>query len=101
MSSFRHVVTMRWTPDATEAQIQAVIDGLAGLPSVIPQIVRYQMGRDAGINDGNHDFVVVADFADIDGYLAYRDHPEHLSVLKERIRPILLERAAVQYTLRQ
>lgn len=52
-----------------------------------------------GINEGNHDFVVVADFADRDGYLVYRDHPVHRTVSKESITPIVADRAAVQYEL--
>jgi hypothetical protein len=40
---------------------------------------------------------VVADFASIDAYLAYRDHPAHQAVLADRIRPILAARAAVQF----
>jgi hypothetical protein len=46
---------------------------------------------------GNFDFAVAADFDDVDGYLAYRDHPEHRAIVTEFIQPIVAERAAVQY----
>jgi hypothetical protein len=95
--SFRHVAVFRWTPDATEAAKAAVADGLAGLPAVIDAIRGFRIGPDAGINEGNYDYVVVADFDDLAGYLVYRDHPAHRAVLAERIRPILAERAAIQY----
>jgi hypothetical protein len=61
--------------------------------------VSYQIGSDAGINEGNYDFVVVADFADRESYLVYRDHPYHLEIITETIRPIVADRAAVQYDL--
>ena len=96
---FRHVVLMRWTEEATPAAQAAVSAGLAELPDRIPEIRRYVVGADARVNEGNFDLVVVADFDDVDGYLVYRDHPDHQAVIAERIRPILAERAAVQHHL--
>ncbi|MBA3289710.1 MAG: Dabb family protein [Acidimicrobiia bacterium] len=95
----RHVVMFRWNPGTTPADVADVQEGLGGLPAVIPEITRYQFGPDAGINDGNAEFVVVADFADVDGYLAYRDHPLHRALIGERITPRLAERHAVQYII--
>ena len=51
------------------------------------------------VNEGNFDFVVVADFHDLDDYLVYRDHPMHQAVIAERIRDHIAERAAVQYDI--
>ena len=99
MSGFRHVVMFTWTQEATEEQKKTLAERLSGLPGAIPEITSYSFGADAGINDGNYDFVVVADFADRDGYLVYRDHPVHLAVIEECILPIRAERAAVQYEL--
>ena len=96
---FRHVVMMRWTPEATAEQRSAVQSGLVALPEVIPEIREYTVGSDARINEGNFDFVVVADFDDVNGYLVYRDHPAHVVVITEHIRPILAERSAVQHEI--
>jgi hypothetical protein len=96
---FRHVVMLRWKPEATPAQRAAVENGLAGLPARIPEIASYTIGTDAGVNEGNYDLVIVADFANVDAYLVYRDHPDHQSVIREHIAPILAERAAVQHRL--
>ena len=95
---FRHVVLLRWVPEATGAQKQAVADGLAALPGVIPTIRAYRFGPDAQLSEGNSDVAVVADFDDAAGYLAYRDHPAHQAVISQHIAPILAERAAVQYS---
>lgn len=96
---FRHVVLFRWTDDTTAEHVKAAEDGLAALPSAIPELRAYAFGSDVGINEGNFDFAVVADFDAADGYLTYRDHPAHQAVLAERLRPHIAERAAVQFQL--
>jgi len=93
----RHVATFRWTPEATREQKQQVAAELARLPALVPSLRAYHVGADLGLNPGNFDFAVAADFDDADGYLAYRDHPEHRAIVAEFIRPITGERAAVQY----
>jgi hypothetical protein len=94
---FRHVVALTFSDDATDDQIRAVVDGLRGLPAVIPELRSYVVGRDAGLADDNADVVVVADCDDVDGYVAYRDHPAHRQVIAECIAPILVARTAVQH----
>lgn len=97
MSGFRHVALFVWTGEATEGQKAAAAERLSELPGVIPEIQRYGIGADAGVNEGNHDFAVVADFADRESYLVYRDHPYHRELIDQTIKPILADRAAVQY----
>lgn len=93
----RHVAMFRWVPDATDAQRQAVVDGLAHLAVTVPGIEAYHYGPDAGINEGNWDLVVTADFATVDDYCGYRDHPAHQAFIAECIAPIRADRAAVQF----
>ena len=87
----------RWTPEATEEQKQRVAAELSRLPSLLPVLRAYHMGADLGINEGNFEWAAVADFDDLEGYLTYRDNPEHRDIIAEFIRPIVAERAAVQY----
>ena len=96
---FRHVVLLRWVADAAGEQRAAVESGIATLPSLIPEIRSYVFGADAHVNEGNFDLAIVADFDDFESYLVYRDHPDHVAVISERIRPILADRAAVQHEL--
>jgi hypothetical protein len=93
----RHTVMFRWKTDTTPEQVAAIEEGLAGLPGAIDTVRSFRFGRDAAINEGNFDFVVTADFDDRDGYLVYRDHPAHMAVVVERIRPQIADRAAVQF----
>ncbi|RSN54096.1 MULTISPECIES: Dabb family protein [Actinomadura] len=97
MSGFRHVVMFRWAEGTTTGQQEDVAARLAELPALIPEIREYSMGADAGVSPGAYDFVVVADFADRDAYVVYRDHPAHREIADGRIAPITAERAVVQY----
>jgi hypothetical protein len=93
----RHIVMFRWTAETTPADVAAIAEGLGGLPAAIAEIRDYRFGHDLGISEGNYDFVVVAEFADTEDYLAYRDHPLHRALSAERIAPHVAERAVVQF----
>ena len=90
----------RWAPTWTEDQRSAVEAALGELPTVVPTIRSYHFGSDIGVNEGNFDFVVVADFDDVEGFLTYRDHPQHQRVIAELIAPHIETRHAVQFELR-
>lgn len=93
----RHVVVFRWAAGTTDQQIDALRRGLEALPAMIPQLRDYRVGPDAGLVDGSWDFAVVADVDDAAACRAYLDHPAHEKVAAELIRPLIAERAAVQY----
>ena len=96
---FRHVVVFRFNPDVTHEQKQSIIDELRTLPGIIPELRDYRVGLDAGVNEGNHELAVTADFDHVDSYLVYRDHPQHQRIIVEHIRPATTDRAAVQYEI--
>ena len=93
----RHTVLFKWAADATDEQQKAAATEVAKLPSIVPSIRAFASGPDAGLNQGNFDFAAAADFEDVDGYLAYRDHPDHRAIVSQFILPIAAQRAAVQY----
>ncbi len=97
--SFRHVVMLSWVDGTTPEQQQTVLDGLRALPAQIPEIRSYTVGTDAGVNDGNHHVVIVADFDSVDDYFVYRDHSVHRALIAEHISPVLGGRAAVQHDI--
>jgi hypothetical protein len=88
---------VRFRDDTTDEHKESLRAGLGRLPDLIPGIRAYRFGADAGVNEGNFDFVVTADFDDADGYLAYRDHPDHKKLVTELLAPYVAERAAVQF----
>jgi hypothetical protein len=87
----------QWVEGVTPEQIAAVGDALFPLPAIIPEIRSFRFGPDARLAEGNYDYVVTADFDDVDGFRAYRDHPDHRMVARQVIGPILAARAAVQF----
>jgi hypothetical protein len=93
----RHVVCFRWNEGTTPEQVDAVAGELRKLPGLIPEIRSFRCGPDVGVNAGNWDFAVVAEFDSIEHQTVYRDHPEHQRVISDWISPIRADRAAVQY----
>jgi hypothetical protein len=96
---FRHVALFRFTPESTPEQQEAMFTGLSTLPAIIPELRDYRIGTDAGLVDGNWHAVVVADFDDVDAWRTYTDDAEHQRLIRELVRPILADRAAVQYEI--
>jgi hypothetical protein len=88
-----------WADEATTEAKQAALDAVAGLPGMVASIRTFSIGTDAGLAEGNFDACVVADFDDEAGYITYRDHPDHVRVVTELLRPIAAGRAAVQYQI--
>lgn len=95
----RHVVMFRWEPEVDAGHVAVVGAALDAMVPQIPSIRAYTHGRDLGVNVGNHDYAVVADFDDVDGYLAYRDHPAHQELIATHIAGRVAERAAIQFEI--
>lgn len=89
----------RWKPEATAEDVSKVEAALHQLPGKIPCIQSYRFGRDLGVQDGNADFALVADFTDEAGLATYANHPEHQAVLQKTIQPITAQRDAIQYVI--
>jgi hypothetical protein len=95
----RHVALFHWTPETTEAAVSRVEEALHQLPTRIACIQAYRFGRDLGLQNGNADFAIVADFVDEEALGIYANHPDHQAVLTKLIRPITANRAAIQYVI--
>lgn len=95
----RHVVMLKFKPDTPVEAVDALRAALAELPRLVPSIIDYQFGPDLASASTNFDFAVTAVFHDLDGYVTYRDHPEHVRVVQTCIAPYLAERAAAQFAI--
>jgi Stress responsive A/B Barrel Domain len=95
--ALRHVVMFRFSDVATDERVRALSDGLDRLPAAVGTMLDYRHGRDAGINEDTYDYVVVGDFATVDDYLTYRDHPDHRALVRDLVGPILAQRATIQF----
>lgn len=97
MTTFRHVLMIRFSEEATQNQIEELYRGLGRLPAVIEEIQRYEFGPDLGLGEGNPNMALVADFESEDAWRTYQDHPEHRVVAHELVEPIAQELIRVQY----
>lgn len=95
---FHHIVLLRFRPDSTAEQHQAVVDELRALPQTISELVDYQVHLDAGLGENNAHISVAATFADEAGWRIYATHPAHLKVIDERIDPIKESSMRSQYS---
>ena len=73
---FRHVVMMKLSDTSTEADLDAIIEGLGTLPPLVPEIRSYSIGKDLNVQDGSFDLVIVADFDDRAGFDAGLDESQ-------------------------
>lgn len=95
----RHVVVFRFHPGTSPEAVEGLRLALAELAATLPEALTYDVGPDLGVNPASWDFAVSATFADAEGYLAYRDHPEHQRIIRELVEPIAAERASVQLAI--
>ena len=93
----RHCVTFRFEDSVTEAEIGELSAALDALPAAIPEIAAYRHGPDLGLAPANFDYAITADFANVDDFAVYRDHPEHQAFIAEHITGRVAERVAVQF----
>lgn len=92
-----HVVNFRWKDGTTTEHVAAITAALDTLPAAVPSIRSYRHGPDVGTSNGNFDYAIVATFDDVDGWRQYDEHPVHVAVRTDVVRPHIADRAAVQF----
>ena len=92
----RNVVLAKLKPGYDAAELAAVQQGMRELTT--PGIVRMTSGTDAGLRDGNWDYVIVADFADVAAYRAYDEDAAH-NALRARLVPMVEQLARAQFEI--
>ena len=88
---------LTFTDDASEAQKQALYDGLTKMPKVMEFIRRYEFGPDLGLGQGNPSMALVADFDSEQDWRNYSAHPDHLELIDNLVKPIVAASTRVQY----
>jgi len=87
----------QWSEGIDEAHVAATAAAFDALPSKIDVLRSYVHGPDAGISEGNYDYVVVADVDSPEDFVTYRDHPDHQALIGKFIAGKVAQRSAVQY----
>ncbi|MFC5064864.1 Dabb family protein [Actinomycetospora atypica] len=80
-----HCLTVRFADSASPAQIDAFRSALAALPDQIDTIVATRQGSDLGERATNAHFALVSEFADVDDFRAYLEHPAHRAVPRDGV----------------
>ncbi|NVK83439.1 MAG: Dabb family protein [Cytophagia bacterium] len=96
----RHIVCFKFKSDATEAQVDAFIDGFKNLKNEIEEIKAFEWGLNnstEGFDQGmTHIFQVT--FDDIAGRDAYLPHPAHQAFVEKHLS-IVEEGIVVDYSI--
>lgn len=82
MTGFRHIVLVRFRPEAREDERRAVVQAIEALPSLVPEIRALRAGANVGTSPAAYDLAVVMDFDDraaFERYLASDAHRAYAS----------------------
>ena len=93
---FTHIVTFTWNDQVPEGHAEFARTHLYEYAATLKGCISYTCGPDAGINEGNADFAVVAVFEDEASWHAYDTADEHNRIRAEIFRPYVTSRSAVQ-----
>lgn len=93
----RHMVLFRFRPDADMETRRAVLDGLAGLPSLFPAMQRFGLGENVSQRDSTFTHVMTVEFEsrrELESYLA---SPAHELFVSSTFRPAVEDRVIASY----
>ncbi|QZT64851.1 Dabb family protein [Mycolicibacterium austroafricanum] len=94
----RHVVLAKFKTGYDAAEVRRLQDGFRALNC--PGTVRYTVGSDAGLREGNWDFAIVADFEDAAAFRGYDEDAAH-GELRSRLSLFVEQAARVQFEVPQ
>jgi hypothetical protein len=95
----RHIVLVRFRPEADEAARQAVRAVIATMPDAVSGIVALHAGDDVGRTPASADYAVVMDFESREAFARYRDHPAHRAYVDGPARVAVASIVVVQHAL--
>jgi hypothetical protein len=90
----RNVVVGKLRPGVSPEDAETALDAIMALDP--PGCLDMKVGLDAGFREGNWDFTITADFADVDAYRTYDLDDEHNRIRRELFAPISEEIVRIQ-----
>ncbi|NHC45407.1 Dabb family protein [Motilibacter aurantiacus] len=91
----RNVVLGKLRAGADPAVLEEGLDGIRRLQ--VDGMLSVTAGRDAGLREGNWDYVITADFADADAYRRYDLDEEHNRLRRECFAVVSEQVARAQF----
>jgi hypothetical protein len=92
-----HIWSMSFTDDTTPTQRDAFITAMTALPTQIDGVTSFRSGTDLGLNPGNYDVSIVAEFADADAWKNYIEAPAHVAFVTDHVTPLCASWGAIQF----
>jgi quinol monooxygenase YgiN len=94
----KHIVMWKLKGEDAEKQdnIKKVRAALESCRGIVPGMLKYEIGIDAGIDQAPWDLSVYSEFTNREALEAYQQHPAHLAI-KPVIGPLRESRGAVDY----
>ena len=77
----QHIVLMKFKPEVSAEDIDALERALDDLPNRIVEIQTYEFGRDVLHSARSWDFALVSGFANLESMQRYQGHPDHQAVV--------------------
>ncbi|MFY9607484.1 MAG: Dabb family protein [Blastocatellia bacterium] len=92
----KHIVFLKFKPEAGAAQRQEVIEELRALPKQIDVIREYEVGEDVLRSARSWDAALIGTYDSLEALKTYNDHPAHVAVV-QKIRAISEGVASVDF----
>jgi hypothetical protein len=93
----RNVVLLKLKAETPPEQVERLVNELQGLQ--IPGLINISTGTDAGLREGNMDFVIVVDLEDEAAYRIYDEDAEHNRIRRDLVAPITERVERLQYRM--
>jgi len=97
----KHIVIWKLTnktlPLKECADALAIKDALENLVGKIPGLLKAEVGFDYRAKESSGDIVLYSEFASKEALENYQNHPEHVRVGREIVRPRTFDRKMIDY----
>lgn len=91
-----HVWSMTFNDQATAEQRAEFGTAMAKLPSQIDGVASFKSGVDLGLNPGNSEVVIIAEFTDEQAWRSYIEAPAHVAFVEQHVSPLCATWNAIQ-----
>ena len=92
-----HLVFLKLKKDVTDDEYHKIISSLKELPSKIDVIERLRVGRNFSQRNQGYGIGLSVTLNDETSLEIYRDHPDHVEILENLIKPCLEDVIAIDF----
>ena len=92
----RHVVILKLKENS---DLELIKKEILNLKNEIKEIIHIEVGVDIGFDSSSSDLCIIADFKNLDDLKTYANHPKHIEVINNYIKPYLIQRNVVDYNV--